>query len=190
MRGFFSWSLLSFLSLASPALYAQEKAATASSAPKRAPIEIHFSTLGGLQYSIGDVPLAGYGDLEDLIKPLGDYEAMRLLKRSESSDLLSKILGGAGFLGLATGAVGILTSSSSDQRPFWITAVGSGILYNIAGLFRSESQTAKFNSVQRYNRFARGEEQTLPQTPEDEKSLLDFATPTPSPDKNGKTGKK
>ena len=191
MKGFFQAGFV-FLALWgwSPVLFAMDTDPSPSPTPNRSPIDIHYTTLGGLQYSIREVPLSRDVDLEGLIQPLGDYETMRLLKRAEASDSLGRVLGGAGFLGLATGVVGILTTSRSGQTPFWITAIGSGLLYNIGGLFRQEAQTAKFNSVQRYNRFARGEEQPLPQTPKDEKSLLDFATPVPAMDKKGKTGEK
>jgi len=145
------------------------------------PIEVNYSTLGGLRYSIGDETLSNYSDFEQILFPLKDYEVTRLLKQSESSELRAKIFNGIGFAGFVTGIVGLLTASSNQQTPFWITAVGGGVCFDIGGLFFSESQTTKFNSVQRYNRFARGEEQALPQAPADEKSLLNFGKPAGSP---------
>jgi hypothetical protein len=83
--------------------------------------------------------------------------------------------------------VGIVDSSGSQQPPFLITAAGGAVLFDIGMLFGSESQTAKFNAVQRYNRFANGREQVLPQAPTDEKSLLPAAAQslTATPDIKG-----
>lgn len=156
-------------------LFAQTTSvATTAGSSKMKPIEVEYHTVGGLQYSVDGRFLSRYEDLKELISPVRDYELNRLLKRSESSDLNSKVFGLAGFAGLATGVVGLLTSPSNQQTPFWLTAIGGGVLIDIGGLFQSEAQTTKFNCVQRYNRFARGEEQVLPQTPADEKQLLDF----------------
>src|SRR5581483_1764906 len=118
--------------------------------------------------------------------------ATRLLKKSESSESNGKIFGTVGFLGLVTGLVGILKTSSSQQTPFLITAIGGAVSFDIGNLFQTEAQTSKFNSVQRYNRFARGEEQVLPQTPQDEKALLNFNS-SPAvlgPGTDGKAGKR
>jgi hypothetical protein len=152
---------------------------------KLKPIETHYTTLSGLSYSMDDEALLRDKDFETLIFPLNDYEAIRLLKRSESSASTGEIFKIVGAAGLLTGLTGLLTSPSSQRTPFWIAAVGGGISFDIGGLFQTESQTTKFGSVQRYNRFARGEEQVLPQTPQDEKSLLNFDQPVkaPIPDK-------
>lgn len=157
---------------------------------KMRPIEVHSSTLFGLQYSLDDSPLLSYRDFEELIAPLRDQEATRLLRKSESSALSGSILRLLGFAGALTGAAGLLTGSSNEQTGFLLTAAGGGICINIGGLFQSESQSAKFNCVQRYNRFARGEEHVLPEAPADEKSLLDFGKPINAPVKNTKSGKK
>jgi hypothetical protein len=150
--------------------------AGAQAAPdeRKKPIEIHFTTVEGLRYTLGDDLLARDKDFEELVFPLGDFEATRLLKKSESSQLTGQILKGIGLAGLVTGLAGLLSTSSGQQTPFWLTAAGGGILFDIGGFFQSEAQTSKFNCVQRYNRFARGEEQVLPKAPQDEKSLLNF----------------
>jgi hypothetical protein len=153
---------------------AETAPASNSSVLKLKPIEIHYTTLTGLSYFNEDGFLESYKDFEDLILPLRDYEATRLLKKSESSDLNAKIFGGAGLAGVLTGVLGLLLDSSKDKTGFWVATIGGGIVFDIGGLFKSESQTAKFNCVQRYNRFARGESQVLPQVPEDEKALLNF----------------
>ena len=157
--------------------------------PKLRPITMHYATVGGLQYSLGEEPLFTYRQFEDLIYPLRDFESERLLKRSEASDLNAKIFGGVGVAAFLTGAIGLLVVPSNQQTPFWATAIGGAVLIDIGGLFGSEAQTAKFNSVQRYNRFARGEEQVLPKGPADEGSLLNFGAgdartaPATAPDK-------
>ena len=163
------------LALSQKMAFAETTPDSNSSVLKHKPIEISYTTLGGLSYSNENGPLESYKDFEDLVYPLRDYEATRLLKKSESSDLNAKIFGGAGLAGFLTGMVGLLVDSSKDKTGFWITAISGGIVFDIGGLFKSESQTAKFNCVQRYNRFARGESQVLPQAPADEKALLNFA---------------
>jgi hypothetical protein len=145
--------------------------------PKLIPVEIHCSTLFGLQYSLDDSWLLNHGDFEALISPLRDQEANRLLKKSESSAAVGTIFRLLGFAGALTGATGLLTGSANEHTGFLLTAIGGGLCVNIGGLFQSESQSAKFNCVQRYNRFARGEEQILPEAPSDERSLLDFEKP-------------
>lgn len=169
--------MLLFAMLSCPEfLSAQEKAADSAGASvlKPNPIEVEYYTLGGLQYSVDGRLLTHYQDFEALVFPLRDFESERLLKRSETSDLNSKVFGWVGLAGLATGIVGLLTSSSKQQAPFWASAIGGGVLIDIGNLFQTEAETAKFNCVQRYNRFARGEEQVLPEGPSDEKSLLNF----------------
>ncbi len=141
---------------------------------KLKPIEIHYATLTGLSYSLDSEFLFNDKEFENLIFPLNDYETTRLLKRSESSSSAGEIIKIIGFAGLLTGLTGLATSPSNQQAPFWITAITGGITIEISGFFQLEAQTAKFNCVQRYNRFARGEEQILPKATEDDKSLLDF----------------
>ncbi len=166
-----------------PAFSAAQKSSSPalSNETQLKPIEVEDHTLGGLQYSVDGRLLVRYQDFEQLLAPLRDYETQRLLKRSEAADGDSKIFGLVGLAGLATGVVGLLTSPSSQKGPFWVTAIGGAVAFDVGGLFQTEAQTAKFNCVQRYNRFARGEEQILPQGPSDEKSLLNFGTATPTP---------
>ncbi len=125
--------------------------------------------------------MSSYKEFEDLIYPLNDFEASRLLKSSESSKDNSSIFGLSGLTGLVVGVVGLLTTPSNEQTPFWITAISGGVLWDISGLLGSESEASKFNCVQRYNRFADGKEQILPKVSQDEKSLLPASsTATPS----------
>ncbi len=169
---------LLFLMFSFPRLISAQESADSShlSEPKLKPIEIEYHTLGGLQYSLDGRLLTRYQDLRNIVLPLGDYESERLLKRSESSDVNSQIFGTVGFVSFVTGVAGLLTSGSRQQTPFWVTAIGGGVLIDVGSLFQSEAQTTKFTCVQRYNRFARGEEQILPKGPTDEKSLLNFGS--------------
>ena len=154
---------------------------------KLKPIDISYTTLTGLCYSVDHEFLGNDKDFEGLIFSLNDYESTRLLKRSESSASTGQILRYIGLAGLLTGVTGILAVPSNQQTPFWLTAIGAGLSIDISGFFQSESQTTKFNCVQRYNRFARGEEQVLPKATEDEKSLLYFDKKGNSPEKKSVT---
>jgi hypothetical protein len=155
-------------------VWAQDDSHSASVTLELKPIEIRYTTIGGLQYSFEDVPLTEYRQFEILVLPLRDYEASRLLKKSEAASLNATLFGSVGFVSLAAGVVGILTSARDQQTGFWIAAIGGAITWDISQLFQSEARTTKFNCVQRFNRFARGEEQVLPKGPQDEKSLLEF----------------
>jgi hypothetical protein len=133
---------------------------------------MRLSVLGGMQYSLDGSSLDSYREFEDIIAPLGDYEATRLLKSSESSKDLSRIFGWPGFAALAVGVTGLLTAPSNEQTGFWITAIAGGISMDIGAFLGVDAESAKFNCVQRYNRFAYGKEQILPKAPQDEKTLL------------------
>jgi hypothetical protein len=165
--------LTGWLLVLTPSL-AQTGFSPASTSKKLKPLEISFTTLGGLSYSLDGSLLRDYKDFERIIDPLRDFEASRLLKRSEDSHAEANLFRLAGVAGFLTGLVGVLATSSGQQTPFWLTGAGGAVLVNIGGLFENEAQTTKFNCAQRYNRFARGEEQVLPQGPQDEKSLLNF----------------
>ena len=146
------------------------------------PVRIEYLAIGGFRYDLDCSPLTGYKEFEDLIYPLNDFETTRFLKGSEASKDNSRILGLAGLLGVTVGMIGLLTAPSNEQTPFWISSIGGGLLWDISALLGSESEAAKFNCVQRYNRFADGKEQILPKTPQDEKSLLPVgpaSVPTP-----------
>jgi hypothetical protein len=169
----FIWFALATL-FSAPAWAQSIKISSGSVTLDLTPIKIHYTTLEGLQYSFEEVPLTEYRQFEILVSPLRDYEATRLLKRSEAASLNATIFGVAGFLSLATGVVGILTSNKDQQGGFLAAAIGGAITWDIGQLFQSEARTTRFNCVQRFNRFARGEEQVLPDTPQDEKSLIEF----------------
>jgi hypothetical protein len=169
----FTWIALATL-FCTPASAQKITISSGSVTLELTPIKIDYTTMGGLQYSFEEVSLTEYRQFEILVSPLRDYEATRLLKRSEAASLNATIFGVAGFLSLATGVVGMLTSHKDQQGGFLAAAIGGAITWDIGQLFQSEARTTKFNCVQRFNRFARGEEQVLPATPQDEKSLIEF----------------
>lgn len=142
------------------------------------PIDVRFTTMDGLTYSLAGDELKSYQDFHEVMDPLKDFETQRLISRSESSRDTSGIFKMVGLLGAVVGVVGAVSSPANQQGPFLLTALGGGVLFDVSTFFASESQTAKFNAVQRYNRFAYGREQVLPQTPTDEKSLLPVAAPS------------
>ena len=150
-----------------------ETASRTTTSPYKA-IEVNYTTIGGFRYFTQDNSYLSDKDMEELIYPLRDFEASRLLKKSEASQATAGLLNLTGLVGVVTGIVGLLAAPADQQAPYLITAIGGAVVFDIGSFFKTESQTARFNSVQRYNRFARGEEQVLPQVPADEKSLLDF----------------
>jgi len=146
---------------------------TMSSDLKLRPIDARLY-LFGFVYSQGNKYLVEDRQFEELVYPLRDFEATGLLRSYESSKNKSEIFHLIGLAGLLTGLVGLLETSGDQQTPFWVTAIGGAVSYQLGGFFKLDAQAAQFNCVQRYNRFARGEEQILPQGPSDEKSLLNF----------------
>jgi hypothetical protein len=133
----------------------------------------------GVLYQHEGVYLLQDRQFEELVNPLRDYEATRLLKNSESAGDIGRILHWVGGAALVGGATGLLTGSSDQQTTFWLTSAGGALTFNIGSFFEMGARSDRFNCVQRYNRFARGEEQVLPAA-EDEKSLMDLGSMKPS----------
>jgi hypothetical protein len=154
---------------------------SASASVTLIPIDIRFSTLDGLTYTQSGDEVKSYQDFHLILDPLKDFETERLINHSQSAMITSKLIGSAGLIGAVVGVVGLFTSSSNQQTPWWITAAGGGVLFDIGTLLGVEAQTSKFNAVQRYNRFAYGREQILPQAVVDEKSMLPVAAPSGTP---------
>ena len=163
----------------SPA-FSQAATGSKSSDLKLKPIDVRLSLLG-FEYSKDNELLSDDKQFEALVYPLRDFESANLLKSYEASKDRSEIFHWVGVAGLLTGLAGLLSSPSDQQTPFWVTAIGGAVSFQLGGLFKSDAQAAKFNCVQRYNRFARGEEGILPQGPSDEKSLLNFDNGTVKP---------
>ncbi len=138
-------------------------------------IEVRLTTLGGFGYSIQGRDLNHFEEIKERIVSINDFEASRMIKRSESSDLISKILIGLGIGGeIATIAANGGPSTNGERAGFWFPLIGCVLAAEAGSFFQLEANTAKFNAVKRYNRFARGQEQVLPQAPTDDKSLLNF----------------
>jgi len=139
------------------------------------PIDVRLSTLGGWGYSVRGKELRWPDDFDKRIDDLNDFEAGRLIKKSKSSGFISQILNGLGIGGeIAIIALHPGSNNGGDRIGFWFPLIGSFLAVETGAYFQMEATTAKFNAVKRYNRFARGEEQVLPQGPQDEKSLMDF----------------
>lgn len=148
------------------------------------PIDVRLSTLGGFGYSLQGREMAWPKDFEERIGSLRDFEATRLLNRSKSSGDLSQVFLGLGIGGeIAVIALNAGTSSGGNRVGFWLPFIGSLLADEIGAYFQMESSTAKFNAVKRYNRFARGQEQVLPQASQDDKALMDFSSPNAAPPK-------
>lgn len=177
--------LLLFLSLV-PALWGQTATPTSTFTPTPIllkPIQMRQDPLLGVLYFQEGAALYSREQFKALIDPLHDYEADRLLEQEKTAGDAGEIFHWVGLAALTTGLVGVLSSSGNDQTPFWGIGIGGTLSFNLGNLFASDAKSARFNAVQRYNRFARGEEQVLPKPQEDEKSLLnmDFLKPTPTP---------
>lgn len=142
------------------------------------PVDTRLTTLDGLTCTQRGDEVKSYQDFHTIFDPLNDFETERLINHSQSVFVTSKLVESAGLIGVVVGVVGLLTSSSSQQTPWWITAAGGAVVFDIGTFFGADAQTSKFNAIQRYNRFAYGREQVLPQAPTDEKSMLPVAEPS------------
>jgi len=176
-------SLVTFL-IAPLTLFAQTATVTPSATTAASvtlnliPIDTRLTTLDGLTYTQRGDEVKSYQDFHTIFDPLNDFETERLINHSQSVLVISKLVESAGLIGAVVSVVGLLTSSSSQQTPWWIMAAGGAVVFDIGTFFGADAQTSKFNAVQRYNRFAYGREQVLPQAPADEKSMLPVAAPS------------
>jgi hypothetical protein len=134
----------------------------------------------GVLYFQEEVYLTTHEQFKGLIDPLRDHDASRYLQEDATAGEAGEIFHWVGLAGLITGLVGVLTTSGDHQAPFWGVATGGGLSFSLGNLFSGDAKAARFNAVQRYNRFARGEEQVLPKPMEDEKSLLNMDSLKPS----------
>ncbi len=144
------------------------------------PIHTHFSTLNGFEYECDGKRLGGAEDFKPLFDAANDHEVQRLFNNSEGAGTLGSVLevtGGGGCLGTV---VGYLSSSNSGDKTAYAWGFASSAVAALVGdLFLKGAESSKFNAVQRYNRFARGQEAVLPKEPENEKDLLNFGAPVP-----------
>jgi hypothetical protein len=141
-------------------------------------IKTSWSTWNGFEYESDGKRLADQRDFENKFSATNDFEVQRLFRDSEGQGAAGTwlaILGGAGGLGTA---MGYFTSSNTNEKTAYACAfAASTILFGLGECFLKEGESAKFNAVQRYNRFARGQEAVLPQGPKNEKDLLNFGAP-------------
>jgi hypothetical protein len=135
-------------------LVARAEGGTSSS---RALIQTHWTTLGGMRYLKDEKQLSGR-ELKSLIESLEDPEASALLKKSETSETLGFVeLGGSVVLSVASvffpnDHLHVLGLDIS--MPFLPLALPGTFLGVLGGLHQMEAGTAKYASVQRYNRLA------------------------------------
>ncbi|HET9870385.1 MAG TPA: hypothetical protein VFR02_07815 [bacterium] len=139
---------------------------------KRSPIQTQAS-FWGLEYRLAGDPLKDFQDFSDAMTPLGDTRVDRLLARSQDSALWARLGSLVGGVGLGWGGFHLLFDDSPSRHgantAILLTGVGVDLL---ASLFSEDSQAAKYNAVQRYNQVVRGEDDSLPPAPKDDKGLL------------------
>jgi len=141
---------------------------------KKSPIQTHWS-FGGMDYSLAGQKLEDFQDFQDLIQPLQDPEANRLLAQAQDEALIGSLGKLAGSLSAGWGGAHLLfddsPASHSNHLVFLCAGLGLDLL---ASLLSDDGQKAKYNAVERYNRLVRGEDNSLPamKLPQDEKSLL------------------
>lgn len=149
------------------------------------PIHTHFSTLGGFEYLCAGKKLENDGDFNRLFVASNDFSVQRMFKDSQGSGTAGTILeavGGAGCLGSAVGYFS--TQNSGNKTGYAWIFVSSAVVALVGDWFMKDSESGKFNAVQRYNRFARGQEAVLPQVPDNEKDLLNFGSQATTEHKN------
>jgi hypothetical protein len=149
------------------------------------PIHTHFSTLGGFEYQCAGKKLESDKDFSPFFESSNDFEVQRLFKDSQGSGTAGTILetvGGAGCVGSAVGYFS--TNNSGDKTGCAWVFISSAVVGLVGDWFLKDAESSKFNAVQRYNRFARGQEAVLPKGPENEKDLLNFGSPDSKAGKN------
>jgi len=125
------------------------------SASNRDLIQTHWTTLGGMRYLRDEKELSGW-ELKGLIESLEDPEASALLKKSEASETMGFIELGGSII-LSTAAVffpndHLHVVGLDISLPFLPLALPGTFLGVLGGLHEMEAGTAKYASVQRYNR--------------------------------------
>ncbi len=168
-------------------IYWKQMADTHGSKPISGLLPIHscFSTLNGFEYECAGKKLGSDSDFKTLFVKSNDFEVQHQFSECEANGTTGSVLaviGGAGCLGSAVGYFS--TADSNDKTACVWGFAFSAVVGMLGELFLKGAESAKFNAVQRYNRFALGQEAVLPQGPKDEKDLLNFSSPGPGSDKN------
>lgn len=149
------------------------------------PIHTCFSTLGGFEYECAGKRMESDGDFSSLFEESNDFEVQRLFKDSQGSGIAGTILEAVGGGGCVGSAVGYFSAQNPAVKNSyaWIF-ISSAVVGLVGDWFLKDAESTKFNAVQRYNRFARGQEAVLPKSPENEKDLLNFGSPDSKVGKN------
>ncbi len=140
----------------------------------------------GVLYSRDGEDLYTREQFKTLIDPLRDHEADRLIQAEGNAAGMGEIFHWIGIAAVVTGVVGVLRTTGDQRDIFWGVGAGGVFSFSLGNIFAADAKADRFNAVQRYNRFAHGEEEILPKPAEDEKTLLNMdsltmpATPTPA----------
>lgn len=129
----------------------------------RKPIVMKWTTLEGMRYYYLGLKIDDSKSMRSIISPLNDSEANRLLKvssDSESSGVVFLVGGGVLTLG---GLIGAASGPVDGDQVNTGQAIGIGIALlglvgDYIGIFKlTESETAQFSAVQRYNQVVHGD---------------------------------
>ncbi len=147
---------------------AQAARPTAAPTPeKRKPIVCKWTTLEGMRYYYSGAKIADDKSLGNLISPLNDPEANRLMDVSSGSHTSGVVLLVGGSVCLVGGLV--VAGSNYDNGSQALNSTGTsglvialaGLVGDYVGLFKiEESRTAQFAAVQRYNAIVHGDDET------------------------------
>jgi hypothetical protein len=120
-----------------------------------------FGLLGSsVDYSLKGRKLERYEDFKELIYPLRDEEASRLIRDSQDKDFIAQLFYGGGVaagvdVALVFKPVPLLNNDFFDRvATGYFTAQ---ILWGVGLIFQTNAESDKFNAVQRYNQRVRGE---------------------------------
>lgn len=133
----------------------------------RKPIVCKWTTLEGMRYYYDGLKIDDDQSLKNVISPLKDPEADRLLALSSSSRAAGIGFLAGGTLFLAGGLVVALDNYDSGNRSFnstgavGLVAAAAGLIGDYIGAFKLvQSRTSRFAAVQRYNAIVHGDLQT------------------------------
>lgn len=135
--------------------------------PSRKPIVCKWTTLQGMCYYYDGLKVDDDQSMKNIISPLKDPEADRLLALSSNSRTAGIGFLAGGTLFLAGGLVLALDNYDSVNRSFnstgavGLVAAAAGLIGDYIGAFKLvQSRTSRFAAVQRYNAIAHGDAPT------------------------------
>ncbi len=166
-----AWMIILLIGFLSPSLgLAQTAQPTTAPAPeKRHPILMRWKTLLGIHYYYLGVDVKGYDGLKNIISPLNDPEASRLLTNSRDENQTGAIFTVGGLAMMVGGVVIAGVDPNAQKNPdvidgqetagLVVSAVG--LVGAVVGAFKiTDSKADEFNAVQRYNEVVHGDDQT------------------------------